>query len=491
MRATSLGLMGRALAASTLLALFIPSASAQTMMSSFSSSPMVMAPLQAEQPVLGDLDGSWKLRDAMEPYERMEDVVSAPAWGGWIYGQWIWHPSVGWITAGELAELLQQEGNVTYDPGSTRFYTPSGVMVPKSAGGSVPTLNGDLGKDPQGNPLPPCFDVCSPATDCAVRCFYELDTSELEQDLQQQEAALEAQGQKAPPRKQVTRVETTCGGYNVCKVTQPPAVVGTGAGTEECIAGTPESKWSFKFGKDDRYGDDFLGAGYSLAASLVAKTSAENGNQGDRQDAHAHAMAFVDVFGGRSELARVQGDAYAVYAKKAGAKMLLEVMGYTIYEKSVETNLNYTKALTVPFFKATTTFTIVFIPVTVGVSVDGEVGIHLEAGPLPDGLKGFARPWIRAYGTAWGGIGIPGFFIGVNCVLTFLEVQVPVTAAISIASNCLRWTFDLTLVLKTLGGKLSLQIEFLWIKELIKLFEWKGLQWDFPLIHQTGVVFFG
>lgn len=455
------------------------------------ATPYQSTTFQVFQPSGTEEDHSAEHNASMAWLADMTSVVPAPAWNGWVYGDWVWTPGTGWVHAGEIAELAHTPGAVTYDPSTTRFHGPKGTWVPTPASGKRPSLNDDLGKDPQGNPLPKCLDVCTPSADCATPCWYELDTSELDQVAAQQEADLIAQGQTPPPRSGKTRVQTSCGGYNVCKMTAPPAVIGTGAGGQECIAGTPESKWQFKFGKDDHTGDDFLGAGYSLAASLMAKTSAENGNQGDRQDAHAHAMAYVDVFGGRTELARAQGDAYAVYAKKAGASILFEVLGYTIYSKSWETNLAYTKVLPVPFFKASTTFTIVFIPVTVGVSVDGEIGIYMEAGPLPDGLKGVAKPWIRAYGTAWGGIGVPGLFLGVHCMLTFLEVQAPITGMISIASNCLRWTFDVTLVLKTLGGKLSLNVQFLWINELVELFEWDGLKWNIPLLHQTGVVFFG
>lgn len=490
--------LGALCAAASLALAWAPMASAQFFAFPSSSQPSLLPGIYSPTPTFVEFfeteeDNSADYKEKANNVGSFEEEVGAPQWNGVAFEQGVFDPDLGiFMPTGEFAESLSNPDNTWFDPSTTRVFGPGTAQNPSFKPANGAGLDpSPIYKDQDGNPIPPCYAACNPSADCAAECYEDVDLGEMEASRDWVRAELEAwAGRPAPNLERKAIQVTTCGGYGVCHQTQPPAqeqVVQSSSGdTWTCGAGAPMSKWKHSLRKAEAVGDNTFGAGYHFEVGMSGESPQHAGTVGAMLEAKGSAAAWVRVFGAKVDALGVYANAKAEHAKAASASFRLVALGIDIYKKSVKGMLTANKVVKVPFFKASTTFMAVFIPVNVGVSVDGGLGLQAQIGPHPDGLFGTLKPNAFITGSAWGGIGVPGFKIGLDVALDFLKLALPVDVALSVASQCLRATAKLTLELQTLSGKLNLLVEFLWIKEKIKIFDWPGFKHVIPLFDFTA-----
>jgi len=108
-------------------------------------------------------------------------------------------------------------------------------------------------------------------------------------------------------------------------------------------------------------------------------------------------------------------------------------------------------------------------------------------------LDGGYMPSFTASGNGKVGVGIAGLVsAGIRATLTLVRIGTPLEFGIAMSSKdgkpSVQFTSDVSLYLATLGGRVSLYIEFLLYEEEFELFRWKGLSHTIPLMKKTANV---
>ncbi|RKH48384.1 hypothetical protein D7X12_00140 [Corallococcus sicarius] len=251
-------------------------------------------------------------------------------------------------------------------------------------------------------------------------------------------------------------------------------------------------------------GSNDFGGGYSLRAGWEVTTpgTAFTGNWCDTNASVSSELTlYANVFSPvRTELAHLEGRAFtepSAVRVQVGARLL----GYSIFTYDHSQPTRFTFVQSTPFVdqdavSASTTFMVWFIPVTVKGGLSAEVGIRTTLGGavtrdctqnlIALDLIGNVGPYAIANGFADVGIGVPGLRVGVRGELVILDFNLPLEGNVGIAlSNASHPTnpntlflslgLNLDMTMKSLGGKLSLFGELLFLKA------------EFPIVSWTGV----
>ncbi len=343
--------------------------------------------------------------------------------------------------------------------------------------------------------VPACSVVCMPTSSCGTGCMASFGSAAL--------PSVPGFGTAQPyePSPSGTTM-VTCGEYGVCYKPAPPAEdppkgngsepgeSGSGSGNQTNPApqcgGSPKSSWSHKAQKTDSTGNSTFGAGYDIGASIDAKDKSVANSKGDKLEAKAWLGADVTIFGKKVKAVDVTATAKSEFGVDASVSVGIKAVGITLYSKTVKGHLQKKWSYKQTFLKASTTFVVWIIPIAVGVSMGGEVGLTLKGGlTAAPGLELIAEPFAKLYGTASGGIGVSGFSAGIAFALTFIEAKLPITAGLDLINKCLGWKFKIDFALGTLGGQLQLYIEFIW-RHTLPVFSWKGYSYSWNLVNLNG-----
>lgn len=409
---------------------------------------------------------------------------------GYVYlDEWAVESALYWYSPEEIEAGLEQAtwwGPVMVEESTTIVGVPSAVEMYELAGS-----DGDIAS------IPACNVACMPTSSCGTACMASFGAAAL--------PTVSGFGSVQPyePSPSGTAM-VTCGEYGVCYKPAPPSSdpdpgdsgstggssSGSGTGMQTTPApqcgGTPQTSWSHKVQKKDSTGNGTFGAGYDVGASIEGKEKSVAKSKGDKLEAKAWLGADVTVFGKTIKAVDVTAKAWSESGVDAGVSVGIKAAGITLYSKSLKGKLQKTWSYKQTFFKASTTFVVWIIPIAVGVSVGGEIGLTLKGGPTAaPGLELIAEPFAKLYGTASGGIGVSGFSAGIAFALTFIKASLPVTAGLDLIHKCLGWKFKIDFALSTLGGQMQLYIEF-FKRWTLPVFKWNGYSYNWNLVNLNG-----
>ncbi len=251
-------------------------------------------------------------------------------------------------------------------------------------------------------------------------------------------------------------------------------------------------------------GDNWFGGGYNYTAGWEVTQGATAGMLARWCDSNARLYgefnAYVNVFGPtRQEVAHVNGEA-ATAGNGIRIRLGARVLGQTVYTHDQSYPLRVTFAEGRPFFqsdaaRASATFMVWFIPVTVTGGISAEAGVRMSIGGaitrnctedlLGLDLTGTITPYASVSGFASVGIGVPGFQVAVRGTLVIARVNVPLQGDIGIyLSSPSHPTYPNTLVLH-LQSRLDIEMRFL--DGRLSLYGELGpFRGEFPIISWNG-----
>ncbi|RKH69996.1 hypothetical protein D7X96_13300 [Corallococcus interemptor] len=251
-------------------------------------------------------------------------------------------------------------------------------------------------------------------------------------------------------------------------------------------------------------GDDNFGGGYSLRAGWEMSTpgSAFTGNWCDTNAAIFSELGlYANVFSPtRTEVAYLTGRA-STQPSAIRAELSARVLGNPIFTFDQSYPARFTFVERKPFVdkdaaKASATFMVWFIPVTVSGGLSVEVGIVASMGGalgrdcarnlITLDLLGNIGPYASANGFVSLAIGIPGLQIGVRGTLTILRFELPLQGRIGVALSSpshptnpntlfLGLGTSLNFTLRSLDGRLSLFAELGFLKGEFPIVSWQGI----------------
>lgn len=130
-----------------------------------------------------------------------------------------------------------------------------------------------------------------------------------------------------------------------------------------------------------------------------------------------------------------------------------------------------------------------------GLEVGGTASTSCSTTQPKFGVKGAYIPVFMAFGNGKVGVGIAGLVsAGIRASLLLAMISTPIDFTLGIGSKngipAVTFGSDLRLMLGTLGGRVSLYLEFLLYEEEFELVRWKGLFSDVPLMKLAANVSF-
>lgn len=107
---------------------------------------------------------------------------------------------------------------------------------------------------------------------------------------------------------------------------------------------------------------------------------------------------------------------------------------------------------------------------------------------LKFGVTAGYTPYFRASGVGQVGVGISGLVsAGIRAAVTLIQLATPVTFGVNMSTKgnkpSVSFDADVDLLLSTLGGRVSLYLEFLLYEEEFELFRWRGVAADANLLE--------
>ncbi|RKH92068.1 hypothetical protein D7Y21_00260 [Corallococcus sp. AB045] len=250
-------------------------------------------------------------------------------------------------------------------------------------------------------------------------------------------------------------------------------------------------------------GDNNFGGGYSLRAGWEISTpgSAFNGNWCDTNASIFSELGlYANVFSPtRTEVAYLTGRA-STQPSAIRAELSARVLGNPVFTFDQSYPARFTFVERKPFVdkdaaKASATFMVWFIPVTVSGGLSVEVGIVASLGGamgrdctrnlITLDLLGNIGPYASANGFVSLAIGIPGLQIGVRGTLTIVRFELPLQGRIGVALSSpthptnpntlfLGLGTSLNFTLRSLDGRLSLFAELGFLKAEFPIVSWPG-----------------
>lgn len=126
-------------------------------------------------------------------------------------------------------------------------------------------------------------------------------------------------------------------------------------------------------------------------------------------------------------------------------------------------------------------------------SVGGKASQGCSATSPKFAVSGSYMPFFAASGIGKVGVGIAGLVsAGIRASLTLAMIGTPITFGMSTGSKdggpSLDFSSSIDLMLASLGGRVSLYLEFLLYEEEFELFRWKGLSHNIPLMKKSASV---
>ncbi|NOK11567.1 hypothetical protein [Corallococcus exercitus] len=251
-------------------------------------------------------------------------------------------------------------------------------------------------------------------------------------------------------------------------------------------------------------GDNNFGGGYSLRAGWELSTpgSAFNGNWCDTNASIFSELAlYANVFSPtRTEVAWLSGRA-STLPSAIRAELSARVLGKSIFTFDQSYPARFTFIERKPFVdkdaaRASATFMVWFIPVTVSGGLSVEVGIATSMGGalgrdctrnlITLDLLGNIGPYASANGFVAVAFGIPGLQVGVRGTLTLLSFSLPLEGRIGVALSSpthptnpntlfLGLGTSLNMTLRSLDGRLSLFGELGFLKAEFPIVSWQGI----------------
>ncbi|ATB45021.1 hypothetical protein [Corallococcus macrosporus] len=254
-------------------------------------------------------------------------------------------------------------------------------------------------------------------------------------------------------------------------------------------------------------GDATFGGGYDYTAGweyLQPGSDLRNKAGGAWCDSdvrlYGEFNAYANVFSStRHEVAHVSGEA-GTEGNGIRLKLDARVLGISLYSHDQHHPLRVTFYEGKPVFesdaaKASTTFVIVFVPVTVQGGLSAEAGVKMNIGGavsrrceedlLGVDLYGTITPFAAVKGFASVGIGVPGLQVGVRGELLITRVNVPLYGDIGLYLSSpshptnpntlfLRASSKLDLELRFLDGSIKLFGELAFLKGEVTIVSWNG-----------------
>ncbi|NRD47813.1 hypothetical protein [Corallococcus exiguus] len=250
-------------------------------------------------------------------------------------------------------------------------------------------------------------------------------------------------------------------------------------------------------------GDNNFGGGYSLRAGWELSTpgSAFTGNWCDTNAAIFSELGlYANVFSPvRTEIAWLSGRA-STQPSAIRVELGARVLGKSVFTFDKSYPARFTFIERKPFVdkdaaKASATFMVWFIPVTVSGGLSVEVGIATSMGGalgrdcarnlITLDLLGSIGPYASANGFVAVAFGIPGLQVGVRGSLTILSFSLPLEGRIGVALSSpshptnpntlyLGLGTSLNMTLRSLDGRLSLFGELGFLKVEFPIVSWQG-----------------
>ncbi|WP_164020571.1 hypothetical protein [Pyxidicoccus trucidator] len=252
-------------------------------------------------------------------------------------------------------------------------------------------------------------------------------------------------------------------------------------------------------------GDATFGGGYDYTAGWeVTQAGGTAKMLGAWCDTNARLYgefnAYVNVFSPtRFEVAHVNGEA-ATEGNGIRLKLGARVLGLTVYTHDQNYPLRVTFAEGRPFFqsdaaRASATFMVWFIPVTVSGGISAEAGVRMSIGGaitrnctedlLGLDLFGTITPYASINGFASVGIGVPGLQVAVRGTVVIARVNVPLYGDIGIYLSSPSHPTDPNTLFLRLSSKLDIEMRFL--DGRISLYGELGpLHGEFPIFSWSG-----
>lgn len=157
------------------------------------------------------------------------------------------------------------------------------------------------------------------------------------------------------------------------------------------------------------------------------------------------------------------------------------------------TSMSLSFSVSKEFFSKEKTFVVGVVPVTVGASASGSLGLSTEVSLGTMTITPSAGLYAEVSAGIGGGSDYAGTSAGIKGQLTLLELSLPIKMKIYYSSG---WKFTVSgeLTIETLSGTLSLYAEAFvklfgikyGVEYSYKLFSWTGLQWTKTLFSKTS-----
>jgi hypothetical protein len=281
---------------------------------------------------------------------------------------------------------------------------------------------------------------------------------------------------------------TNCGTFGVSStspggVATLPVIVTPTCGIKSMQA----TSFSASKAHSQSFGSGFIGAGYSLSASISGKDTSITGAQGDIVELAGNVKVTGTLFNNTKTLAEVNGTSKSEYGVSTSGSLSAYVYGLASWSQSWNVPLYVSKVWTKTFFEQSYPIQLGIYTVSLKGGVSGEVRLQASGGPTTTGLAGTFTPSAKAYATASASIGVFGLGVGVEGQLTLLEVGVPVQAAANFVNGVVSWAISIGVTLKSLAGKLKVKITIpLAPDPSWTIFSWSGYSTTWQLFNLGG-----
>jgi hypothetical protein len=287
----------------------------------------------------------------------------------------------------------------------------------------------------------------------------------------------------------------TCGGFGKCSEPKPTTPAPS-SGNADTACSTLPSTTTTSFAKSvnaaDTFGSSFIGASYSVGASIKGKDSTISGTSGDVLEGAAWLRAWATLFWTHKKIVDITGQAKSVTGDYTSGAIDAYVLGIATWHTDWSVPLSVDKVWTKTFFEKSYPVSLAGIPVTLKGKATGEVRVSAAGGPEVDGLTFAMDPSAKIYGSATAMAGVSGFGAGITGSLTLIKASLPVGVDMVLKSGLfgpqsLGWDFTVKLVLNSLSGSLKLFVSVpIFEDPTWTLFSWSGLTSTLTLIDQVG-----
>ncbi len=292
---------------------------------------------------------------------------------------------------------------------------------------------------------------------------------------------------------------------------------------DQYLMGHKENNGGRILGKDWKGGDyagdkESFGAGYDYDIGWRVQPATKSGGDVCELEGSVHGNMSFDAYLSGNSFPIVSG-AVQVQSKPradghAEFKALLMMFNTSLYQPKYAAWTGTQTfggsdtpgtSISVPDPKPRFDILVGFVPVSGQVWGELMYGSGLEVGGTAStscsttqpkfGVKGAYIPVFMAFGNGKVGVGIAGLVsAGIRASLLLAMISTPIDFELGIGSKngipAVTFGSDLRLMLGTLGGRVSLYLEFLLYEEEFELVRWKGLFSDIPLMKLAANVSF-